>query len=187
MLVKGNPDVRTARGVANVHMKLNGVQSLRLLGFNFATKISGNHDVTGFSPTQQLWRWRMQALGWLRWWYRTTKSQRESSSSETEDRHQYKDRLFSNMDLQYGLTTVLFMMVIPNVILVGRHLYMKTVFGSKMWQTIYSTPQELCTQLALCCVVLWFDTGRDHILQGHFSVTGAVIRLVQCQCSDPER
>ena len=48
----------------------------------------------------------------------------------------------------------------------------------------YSTLQELYLQFAFCWVLLW--VGFTHILQGYFTGTGAIIRLPQCQWSNPE-
>ena len=51
-----------------------------------------------------------------------------------------------------------------------------------------STPQELRTGFALCCVLLWLCTYRfTHISQGYLTSTGAIIQLHQFRCSNPEK
>ena len=54
----------------------------------------------------------------------------------------------------------------------------------------YNTSPKLCTQLMLCCVLLWswiiVINQFTHIFQASFTGTGAIIWLPQCQWSNPE-
>ena len=51
----------------------------------------------------------------------------------------------------------------------------------------YSISQEICTRLMLCCGLLWlYIDWFSYIPQAYFTGTVAILRLTQCQQSNPD-
>ena len=51
----------------------------------------------------------------------------------------------------------------------------------------YSISQKICTRFLLCCALLWlYIDWISHIHQAYFTGTGAIVRLPQCQQSNPD-
>ena len=51
----------------------------------------------------------------------------------------------------------------------------------------YSISQEICTRFLLCCALLWlYIDWFSHIHQAYFIGTVAILRLPQCQQSNPD-
>ena len=51
----------------------------------------------------------------------------------------------------------------------------------------YSISQEICTRFLLCCALLWlYIDWFSHIHQAYFIGTVAIVRLPQCQQSNPD-
>ena len=52
---------------------------------------------------------------------------------------------------------------------------------------LYSISQEICTRFLLCCALLWlYIDWFSHIHQAYFTGTVAIVRLPQCQQSNPD-